>query len=425
MNTLLRDLSIIWTLIHCCVMFMLLYESRFAQKRACIAAIIFMIPLIAVNIANVLMFGVETAGRLIIPCCVLPGFIFFFVMAEHRDTRFLFTFCLVNTVVLEVLLATNLLDAVLGLGGYIVMFVSRLVLLPLLEFLMLKYLKKPYRILLQEVQKGWGVFSLMAALFYVALLMFTLYPSIITDRMEYIPYVVLMLILVPVMYAAIFVVLWTQTELLKSEGQNRDLEMQAKMAGEWLDSRSESEKRIKMLRHDMKHHFLILDGYIRNGRCDEAEAYIASLMDDINQSELKSWCENNAANIVLSHYERLGKMQGIELDANIVLPSKLAISETDLTVVLANGLDNAIHAAASCDSDNKHVALKCFVEGDKLYLEISNPIRDAVLFDGAMPRAQRKHHGYGTHSMVTVVEKYGGVSTFTVEDGCFVFRCCM
>ncbi len=54
--------------------------------------------------------------------CVFPSLIFFFIMAKNRDTRFLFTFCVVDTIILEIVFATNLLDTVLGLGNYIVMF---------------------------------------------------------------------------------------------------------------------------------------------------------------------------------------------------------------------------------------------------------------------------------------------------------------
>ena len=130
---------------------MFLYESRFSKRITNIATCIFMIPLTAINLANVILFGIEYAGQFIFFCCVLPSLLFFCVMAKNRDSRFLFTFCVVDTIILEILFATNLLDNALGLGNYTVMFISRLI-----EFIIVKYIRQPYRMLQRHTKKGWG-----------------------------------------------------------------------------------------------------------------------------------------------------------------------------------------------------------------------------------------------------------------------------
>lgn len=242
MGTILRDLSIVWMLIHCLIMFMMLYESRYSKKKTNIITVIFAIPVIIVNMTVVIKFGIERAGDWLILTCVLPSLIFFLIMARNRDTRFLFTFCVVDTIVLEVLFATNLPDTMLGLGNYIVMFISRLVIVPVLEFIIVKYLRKPYHLLQQHTKKGWGIFSVMAALFYIALMLITFYPTIIIDRPEYFPYLILMLILVPVMYMTVFKVLWTQIQLFNASAENSMLNMRIEMVNERLLRSAETEK---------------------------------------------------------------------------------------------------------------------------------------------------------------------------------------
>lgn len=423
MDTILRDLSIMWTLIHCCIMFMFLYESRYPSKKTNIITGIFMIPLIIVNVLNVRLFGIETAGHLIILCCVLPSFIFFFLMSKNRGTRFLFTFCVSDTIVLEVLFATNLLDGLLGFGNYIVMFVSRLIILPLLEFLIVKYLREPYHFLQQNMKKGWGVFSILGALFYVALLLVTYYPTIVLDRPEYIPHLVLMLILVPVMYITVFKVLWTQVKLFHAAEENRALNMQIKMANERLQSGLETESRLKILRHDMKYQMLLLGDYIKNKKLDEAEEYINGLIEDIDKGTVKDYCDNHSVNVVLSYYDKIAGERQITFETNIQLPEILTISETDLAVVLSNGLENAINALESCD--NKKISITGFMDADKIYLEIKNPFNSRVVFDGDIPKSKQENHGFGTKSMAAIVEKYDGVYSFLVENGYFVFQCSM
>lgn len=423
MNTVLRDLSITWMLIHCCVLFMLLYESRYTKRKTNIITAVFMIPIVVVNVPNVNLFGIETAGKLIVFCCVLPSLIFFFIMAKNRDTRFLFTFCVCDTIVLEVLFATNLLDTALDFGNYVVMFVSRLVIMPLLELLIVKYLRKPYHLIQRQMKKGWGIFSLMAALFYVSLLLFTYYPTIILDRPEYFPYLILMMILVPVMYMTVFKVLWTQIKLFESAQENRELDVQIKMAEERLLRGRENESNIKILRHDTKHQMLLLNDYIKNKSFDKVEKYIESLVENIDRYALKSYCNNYCANVVLSYYSVVADKKGIDFECDINLPEALNISETDLAVVLSNGLENAINAQSDCGS--KIIFIKGFTEEDKIWLEIKNPLTGAVQFDGKMPLSKQENHGYGTRSMAAIVEKYEGIYSFAVEDGEFVFRCCM
>lgn len=421
LNTIFRDLSIVWMLLHCCIMFMLLYESRYSVKTTNIITGIFMIPLVILNMACVIWFGTEKAGQFLIFTCVLPSLIFFFIMAKNRDTRFLFTFCFVDTIVLEVLLITNLIDTFSGVENYIVMFASRVILIPMLEFVIVRYLREPYHMLQRRTKKGWGVFSIMSALFYITILLVTYYPSVILERPQYYPYLFLILLLVPVMYVTVFNVLWKQLKLFRTEEENRALSMQIKMANERFANSAESENRLKIMRHDTKHKMILLNDYIKNYRLDEAAKYINDIIDDIDRSALQFYCENNSVNVVLSYYDNISKSNGIELEADINLPKKLKINETDIAVILSNGLENSINYLKSCDK--KKIVVKGFLDDGKLYLEIKNPFDGSIVFDGNLPKPDKENHGYGTKSMAAIVKKNNGIYSFVVENGYFIFRC--
>lgn len=421
MNTIFRDLSLIWLLMHCCIMFMLLYESKYSQRKTNIITGIFMVPLIIINMASVLYFGPNRAGQLLIFTCVLPSLLFFFIMSKSRDTRFLFTFCLVDTIVLEVVIATNLIDTMLGFGNYIVMFISRLVIIILLEFLLVKYLRKPYHTLQQQMKKGWGVFSILAALFYITIMMVTYYPSVILDRPQYYPYLAMILILVPTMYITVFSALWKQIKLFQAAEENRMLCLQIKMANERIANSHENENRLKILRHDLRHNALLLADYIQNGRLDKAEEYINSIINDVSANQLRNYCKNNSVNVVLSYYGDIAESNGICLKTDINLPEKLNIDETDFAVVLSNGFENAINALDNCE--NKEIIIKSFTDNEKLYLEIKNPFEGSIEFEHGLPKSSNEDHGYGTKSMATIVDKNKGIYSFIVENGFFVFRC--
>ncbi len=423
MDTIFRDLSRVWMLLHNVVMFMLLYESRYPRRKTNIITGIFVIPLLIANVVSFTMLSIEKTIQAIIFICVLPSLIFFFIMAKNRDTRFLFTFCVVDTIVIEVLFATNIIDTVLGFGNYIVMFILRLVALPVIEFCIVKYIRAPYHILQQNMKKGWGVFSMMAALFYVVLLVVTYYPSIILDRPEYFPHLILILILVPVMYITVFSVLWKQLALFRAEEKNRVLSTQMKLVNERLAIDRKTENQLKIIKHDIRHKMILLNDHIKNRRFDEAEEYIKNMTEDINKTSLRNYCENNSVNVVLSHYGFIAEEKGILFETYVKLPVKLEINEIDLAVVLSNALENAINALEY--GNDKRIIIKCFTEHGKLYLEIKNPFNGDIFFEDKLPKSSKENHGYGTKSIAAIIENSGGIYSFVTENGYFVFRCAL
>ena len=141
--TILRDLSILWCLVHVLVIFMFLFESRFSKKKTRILTLCIMGPIALFNTWFFVRFGPEATGQAMLLILTLPSFIFFWVLAKHRDGRFLFTFCLADTISLEIIYLTNLLDFFLPYNHYIVMFLIRLAAFPLLEWAILKWLQGP------------------------------------------------------------------------------------------------------------------------------------------------------------------------------------------------------------------------------------------------------------------------------------------
>ena len=208
--TVLRDLSVLWCLVHILILFMLLYRSRYSQKKTLILTTAAMTPVIIVNVTGLMLLGTDRMGRLFFLTCTLPSLFFFYYMSRDRRGRFLFTFCLSDTVAYWIIIVTNLLDHYIGGGYYILMFAGRLVLFPLLEWWAYRKLRRPYLELQDSVGKGWNVFAGMAALYYLLLVAMANFPEIIIRRPQEMPAFVLVLILMPMTYATIFTAMYRQ-----------------------------------------------------------------------------------------------------------------------------------------------------------------------------------------------------------------------
>ena len=420
-NTFFRDLSILWSLVFCVVMFISLYESKYSPKKTTAISIPVIIILSILNMTLLLICGVEKTAQLIAVTMVIPTLVLFYILAKNRDGRFFFTFCLVDTMVYWVLILTNLLDDVVGLGNYIVMFISRLIIFPILLFTMYKYIRKPYHEFQRKIKKGWGIFSVMSALFYILLLVATSYPTVMMKRHDDYPVIILITILIPIMYITVFKILYSQIKLFEIESEKQNLGMQVKIAHERISSSAENETNIKTLRHNMKHHMIVLNGYLENHDIENAQRELSKITEQIEQNSYHKYCSNVAINSVLSHYNKVMIEKGILFEIDIKLPEIISISDIDLAVVISNALDNALNAVENCQ--NKIIMLKAFRKEDKICFEIKNPFEGNIEFSNDLPITTKDGHGYGTKSIATIIKNNNGLYSFVAENGYFVFRC--
>ena len=132
--TILRDLSVLWSLFHILILFMMLYRSRYSRRKTMILMGISMGLVILVNMTGLVRYGAEVMGKVFVLTCTLPSLLFFWFISKDRNGRFFFTFCMADTVALWVISVTNVADYFLGNGQYVLMFIGRLVLFPLLEW---------------------------------------------------------------------------------------------------------------------------------------------------------------------------------------------------------------------------------------------------------------------------------------------------
>jgi hypothetical protein len=57
---------------------------------------------------------------------------------------------------------------------------------------------------------------------------------------------------------------------------------------------------------------------------------------------------------------------------------------------------------------------------EKLLIQISNPFIGTVIFEDERPISPIKHHGIGTRSIISMVEKYNGIYSYTAEKNIFI-----
>ena len=76
----LRELSVLWSLFHILILFMLLYRSRYSRRKTILLTGLAMMPVILLNLAGVAIYGAVFMGKIFILTCTLPSVLFIFLV---------------------------------------------------------------------------------------------------------------------------------------------------------------------------------------------------------------------------------------------------------------------------------------------------------------------------------------------------------
>ena len=204
----------------------------------------------------------------------------------------------------------------------------------------------------------------------------------------------------------------------------KSLNIQLTQAVREINALRESQALARQYRHDLRHHLQYLSSCIENGQEEQAQTYISGICKEIEAQKVQRYCENEAANLILSSFAGRAKNDGINMTVQGALPAFIMVSDSDLCVLLSNALENALHACqpftaagTACTID-----VQFYEREGKLFLQVTNPCGEGIRFEKGIPVSEHPGHGIGVQSICAIVERYGGIYTFLVQDGTFILR---
>lgn len=418
--SILRDLSVVWSLAHVLVLFLFLYEPRYSRKKTILLTVAAMVPWMLLNATLYVLLGAEKMAQMLLITATLPSLVFFFFMAKHRDGRFFFTFCFADTVAYGVIVLTSVLDYYVFGNQYVFMFISRLLIFPLMEFVAWKYLRGVYRELQRTVKQGWGAFAVVSALFYVLLVHMSSYPVIFYENPGQTPVLVLAVTLMVLMYINVFQVLHNQQKVFYEVEAERRMNQQIQLLHNELSAEQEFVFSAKCYRHDMHHHGKVVLEYLEQGEVEQAKQYLKRYREYLNEAPVKNYCEHPAVNVLLRITERRCIAARVDFRFEGHIPKDLSLAEPEAGTVFGNLLENAVEACEHCR--NARLRVKAEVRQEMLYVEMRNSVFGRVVFDGDYPHSTKVGGGIGIQSVNTVLAKYDGMLSFRQEGKTFLTR---
>ncbi len=186
------------------------------------------------------------------------------------------------------------------------------------------------------------------------------------------------------------------------------------------DSLLATTRQIRQARHDLRHHFHVLQGFAAQGKCDSLTAYLEEAQGNIPAGDL-GLCANAVVDSVAGYFVPLYKENGIPLSFVPDLPRDLPVPDTDLCSVLSNLLENAMEASLRTAPEKRSVRVSaCLHSGNMVLLSVENNYDGEVREkNGVFLSSKRPGEGIGLQAVRHTAEKGGGYVRFHYGDGVF------
>lgn len=204
------------------------------------------------------------------------------------------------------------------------------------------------------------------------------------------------------------------------ETENLLLKGQAEFQKKYVKAVKQKYDEMKMLRHDMKQHYSVLENLLIQEKYGLMEEYLLKSIESIENRENLIYIDNEYVNAILNRKISYAREQ--KIDVTINLPEKFSgVDEMDLCNLLGTLMDNAEEACEKVDG-KKTIELAMNQDADKIFIEIKNSIKESVLTKNkelSTTKSDKSTHGYGMKTIRKIMKKYEGHMDIWEEKGKF------
>lgn len=271
--------------------------------------------------------------------------------------------------------------------------------------------------------------GLVGALFYIApLQVMTIDANEFKYRNEVIFGITLSGIILLIIYTTLIVIYYKnhyyKVNLLMSETL-------LKSQKNYYQSILEKEEDTKKFRHDINHHINCLLRLQIEEQYDDLREYLLSMGSGINQIKRGIDTGNELINIIVEDICSNYADSKININWKGIFPEKTKFTNMDICILLSNILKNAFEAELKWKENAKresvHKEYEIFVDikniNRALYIRVMNDTgtsgkisRNQIIHT---TKADKENHGYGTIIIKDMIDKYGGILTYSCKEHLF------
>ncbi len=233
-------------------------------------------------------------------------------------------------------------------------------------------------------------------------------------------------VIIALLLIANLIVYYINEKVISTLTQNTELQLEKQrnqISEEYYQELEYQYNLSHILVHDIKKQLNTIKDIADEEKNVKISEYIASVYDGYAIDSLRRYSLNKILNVILTRYAHICNDRGIEFFSDIKNVDLSFISESDLTAIVDNLLENAFESALK--SNEKSVFVEIDVKNEHfIFIKITNSCDTQPQFAGGLIRSDKsdgKHHGYGLRSVKRAVKKYNGEIDFKYDSAAKAF----
>lgn len=181
-------------------------------------------------------------------------------------------------------------------------------------------------------------------------------------------------------------------------------------------------REVRKLSHDMKHYLAVIYSLLQQGNVKEAMQELEARQVEFAEKHVFD-TGYPLLNSVLAYKIQQANEQNIHTKLFWNISEPLLVQQTDLAVILANGLDNAIEAAGQIVDKKGEIAITVENKMHYVVIKITNNTAQKPQMQNGKPittKSDKQLHGFGLESIQHLALQYDGSSSTAYQNDEFV-----
>lgn len=185
-----------------------------------------------------------------------------------------------------------------------------------------------------------------------------------------------------------------------------------------------NREELMKIRHDLRNQLSYTQVLLNDGKYEEANNYIQSLINQKEEYLYSFSCSNLVISGIVNLELTKAKIDNKKIKFKVVVPPHLPFEDSDLLSIITNIVDNSLENFEPKNEDD-YINVTIVTQQDYLRITAFNSVEQKLIKDGLSLKTTKngKSHGYGTKIIKNIAKKYDGYVSFTFEDDQFVCDC--
>lgn len=343
------------------------------------------------------------------------------LISQKRNSKVLFiglsasNYTIIGSILSPILLITTKNPAIALLAN----FIMHIALLFLLKKGLRNIWIKQYE---NEYTSGWWELCLIPVFFYCSFTFIGFFPHTLYDNPQNIPGIFFMMVTMCVSYVVVL-------RYIESDSKRKDIYYKNALFETYIKGLEnqyylveQSEQKLKILRHDMRHYANMILHLLNQGEYEEIGKIMSHINDVVDENKVKKYCRNMIVNTVVSEMAERAESFGIAVELDILVSEELPVNHYELAAVLANLFENAIICVKGYGQGHRYIKANIHCNDNHLFIQMKNKCRETPAFDSqtGLPKSSKgANHGLGMRSVQAFSDKIGGAIDCFCENGMF------